>query len=139
MMTRCRAPRLAGKARHARRHRGLILVIVLMAMVFAGTLLALVSSSLAQQGKFARLQQERAIVTQLADSARAWAERHPDAFTSATGVKLDAGPMLPDGASGSLELKPTTALDGRRVLRVEVTFTLDRRTTHRTIEFPAGL
>lgn len=116
--------------------RGIVLVFVLFAITLAGTLIALTGSSLAQQGRLMRLQQEHVCMQQMADSARAWAEHHSDVFTGAAPVSLDPASMLPSGAAGKLRLSLDHAPDSRRILRIDVTLTLDRRTTRKELTFP---
>lgn len=134
-MTRRRSRHYEAALRARSGRRGVVLVLVLIAIVFAGTLMALVASSLAQQGKLARLQQERVVIQQVADSARTWAELHPEAFNAGP-VALDPTPMLPVGSTGDVQVSLVTGADGRRAVRIGVTVTLERHTARVSMEFP---
>ncbi len=122
--------------------RAVVLVFVLAALVLAAALMALIAASLRQQGAYARIDADERLLRNIADSARAWADVHPEVWNSGVVTTLDPQSLTPGaGASegaGVIELAPisTDAVAPRR-LRVHVTLHSGRRVLDRTWEYPA--
>ncbi len=121
-----------------RRSRGLVLIVVLVCMTLAGSLVVLISGSLAGYATTVRQERIEMTMRQLIDSGRVWAEARPRRDLDAGTITLDAGPLaLPDsqatveigvaGSGAARELRITAILtrDGDAPLRRTSRFRLE--------------
>ncbi|MCC7291821.1 MAG: hypothetical protein IT449_07150 [Phycisphaerales bacterium] len=132
-----RALRLRSKARGSR--RAVVLVFVLAALVLAAALMAVIAAGLRQQGAYAGLDADQRLLRNIADSARAWADVHPEVWTASTPTTLDPRSLAPGEGEGegAIELTPVSTNSAARRLRVHITLHHGRRVLERTWEYPA--
>lgn len=119
--------------------RAVVLVFVLAALVLAGALIALIAASLRQQGAYARIDAGERLLSNIADSARAWADVHPEVWNSGVTTTLDPLSLTPGAGAGEgtgvIELAPISTDPAARRLRVHVTLHSGRRVLDRTWEY----
>ena len=113
--------------------RGVVLVLVLVYIVLAGSLMLLTTASVGQLIRTDRSAHHSILLRQLIDSGRAWADAHGDLPTE-TPITLDPADILPEDASGTVTI--TLRPDPPVTVVIEVRLQLHRQAFTRTAVFP---
>lgn len=103
---------ICGRTRASR--RSVVLVLVLVYIVLAGSLMVLITASTGQLVRTSRHEHASILLRQLIDSGRAWAYARADVHAE-TPITLDAADVLPAESSGHVTIvvkpgKPETML-----------------------------
>lgn len=101
-----------GRVRASR--RSVVLVLVLVYIVLAGSLMVLITASTGQLVRTSRHEHASILLRQLIDSGRAWAYARAD-VQAETPITLDAADILPGESSGNVTIvvkpgRPETVL-----------------------------
>ncbi len=120
------------RVRHAR--RGLVLLLVLVYMVLAGSLMLTTAASTGQLVRTGRSEHVSVLLRQLIDSGYAWADAH-GALVLETPITLDAADILPPDGSGDVTIIVDRRTPGAMLIKARLQ--LHYRQFTRTARLPA--
>lgn len=118
-MRRIDASRFLYHRTSALRPRAVVLLLVLVLIAFSGSLAMLITAGSTQLVRTTRTAHQAIVLRQITDSAMEWLKAR-DAALPATPVTLSADVFLPEGSTGTAEIRRDKSLPGSVLVKATI-------------------